>query len=174
MKRLITILLLTIILFICGKLIYFTYFHFTVLPSDEAIVTRGGKVIGEPKKPGRYQINPITNNVHFFDVEMLREWNGEINKGKNYKLRFWWQIKDPIKYFEESKIVKIEDEVNNIFSEVKYLIENKVELKNLNTISAMKKDNWDYTDSVLEKIKNLTDSKLSKYGVKVYRIDITN
>ena len=74
------------VLYVLFSWVYINYFTFSVLPGREAIVTKSGAVVGEPRKFGVHKINPFTEVAHHVDMKRVRIWNQKLVQGESYSL----------------------------------------------------------------------------------------
>ncbi len=83
---------------------------FRVAESQQVIITRFGKPVGQPiNTPGLKFKVPVIDTVHQFDKRFL-EWDGKVNEVPTREKRFIlvdtyarWQITDPLLFFQRLK-----------------------------------------------------------------------
>lgn len=101
-----SIYLITGIVFILG-LIFLASGLYTVRMSEQVIITRFGKPIGDSiKEPGLYWKKPFVEKVNSFEKRIL-EWDGDPNQIPTADKKYiWvdtyarWKIIDPLKFFK--------------------------------------------------------------------------
>lgn len=95
---------------------------YSVLATDEGIITRDGKIVGGPREPGLHFKIPIIHKVHMVDVHRVRFLSVPLQSIDTYDVKVLWHVKDAVKFFESSGFTgddkKIEPIIAPVFAEI--------------------------------------------------------